>query len=203
MSSAEKPDFVSVEDYLAAEEIAVTKSEYIEGWVRAMCGSTLRHNQVKGNIFVYFANTLKGKRCKPFDSDSKVRIFRKGRTRFYYPDVQIVCESNAPTAVHQDSPVLIVEVLSPSTRRYDLDEKMAVYLTIPSLEYYIAFEQHQPFAIVMRRTRDGFQREVYEDVESIVDLPALGFSLTLREVYEGIEFTDTFVNEPIPEYEVM
>ena len=55
----------------------------------------------------------------------------------------------------------------------------------------------------MRRTRDGFQREVYEDVESIVDLPALGFSLTLREVYEGIEFTDTFVHEPIPEYEVM
>jgi Uma2 family endonuclease len=203
MSSAEKPDVTSVEDYLAAEDLAFTKSEYIEGWVRAMSGATLRHNQVKCNCLVYLANTLKGKRCRPFDSETKVRIRRKGRTRFYYPDVQVVCESNEPTDVYQDQPVLIIEVLSPSTRRYDLDEKMAAYLMIPSLEYYIVLEQHQPSAIVLRRNGDGFLRESVDDVASIIDLPALGCSLPLRDVYEGIEFTETCVQEPESEYEVL
>jgi Uma2 family endonuclease len=202
MSSAEKPKHLSVEEYLAAEEIAFTKSEYIDGWVRAMVGSTLRHNQVKANCLVCLALALKGRRCKPYDSDTKVRIVRKGRTRFYYPDVQVVCESNAPTDVYQDSPVLIIEVLSPSTRRYDLDEKMSAFLDIPSLEYYLVLEQHCPSAILMRRTGDCFVREIYNDLDSTIDLSLLGCSLPLREIYDGIEFTETCVQEPEPEYEV-
>ncbi|MFM9064314.1 MAG: Uma2 family endonuclease, partial [Pirellula sp.] len=69
-------------------------------------------------------NALKGKPCKPYNSDTKVRIFRDGKRRFYYPDVQVVCESNDPSSVFQDRPVLIIEVLSPSTRANDLDEKL-------------------------------------------------------------------------------
>ena len=202
MSSAEKSKQVSVDEYLTAEEVPFTKCEYIDGWVRAMVGSTLRHNQIKGNCFVYLANTLKGKPCKPYDADTKVRILRKGSTRFYYPDVQVVCESNAPTDVYQDRPVLIIEVLSPSTRRYDLDEKMSAFLDIPSLEYYLVLEQHMPVAILMRRTGDCFAREIYDDVDSNIDLSVLGCFLPLREVYEGIEFTDTCIQEPEPEYEV-
>ncbi len=94
---------------------------------------------------------LNGNPCQPLNSDMKVHIHRKGRRRFYYPDAQVVCPSNDPLSVFQDQPVLIIEVLSPSTRRYDLDEKMTAYPTIPSLECYIALEQHQPIAIVMRR----------------------------------------------------
>lgn len=201
MSTAEVPRFVTVEDYLAAEEVAFTKSEYIDGWVRAMSGATLRHNQVKGNCFVKFANLLKGKRCKPFDSDTKFRIRGEGRKRFYYPDVQVVCESNAPTEVFQDMPVVVVEVLSPSTRRYDLDEKMAAYLEVASVECYIVLEQHLPYAIVMRRTAAGFLREVYEGVEASIPLPFLGCDLPLVDIYDGIEFTPTCVQEPEPEYE--
>ena len=143
MSSAKRPDSFSVDDYLAMEEQARTKSEYIDGWVRAMVGGSLRHNRVKLNCLIQLAAKLKGHRCGPFDSDTKVRIDRDGRRRFYYPDAQVVCESNAPTAVFQDQPVLIIEVLSPSTRQYDLDEKLAAYLSIPSLQCYIALEQHQ------------------------------------------------------------
>ncbi len=104
MSTAQVPEYVSVDDYLAAEEIATIKSEYIEGWIRAMTGTTNRHNRVKGNCLVNLAVALKGQKCQPFDSDTKVRIRRLGRTRFYYPDLQVVCEGNAPTDVFQDAP---------------------------------------------------------------------------------------------------
>jgi len=202
MSTAENPEFVSVDDYLAAEERARFKSEYIDGWVRAMTGATNRHNRVKMNCNYTLMHALKGQRCMPFDSDTKVRIRQAGQTRFYYPDVQVVCEGNAPTDVFQDSPVVIIEVLSPSTRRYDLDEKMTAYLAIPSLECYVILEQHTPVAIVMRRTGTGFLREAYEGIETTIDFPFLGCSLPLREIYDGIEFTATCVQEPEVEYEI-
>ena len=202
MSTAERPEWVSVEDYLASEEVALVRSEYIEGWVRAMAGGTNRHSRVKGNCYVSLANSLKGNPCQPFDSDAKVRIRRDGKTRFYYPDAQVVCESNALTDVYQDRPVLIVEVLSPATRVYDLDEKLDAYLSISSLECYVILEQHKPFAIVMRRTPNGFLRETYEKIEATIALPFLGCSLPLRAIYEGIEFTSTCIQETELEYEV-
>ena len=122
-----------------------------------MTGATNRHNQVKLNCLLYLGGALKGQRCSS-SSDTKVRIREQGLRRFYYPDVQVVCQGNVPTDVFQDLPVLIIEVLSPSTRRYDLDEKLAAYLAIPSLECYAILEQHMPLAIVLRRTPDGFSR---------------------------------------------
>jgi Uma2 family endonuclease len=202
MSSAERPKHYTVEEYLSMEDQACFKSEYIDGWIRAMIGPTLRHNLVKGNCFLTLGNLLKGKPCRPYDSDTKVRIEREGMRRFYYPDVQVVCESNEQTSVFQDHPVLIIEVLSPSTRRYDLDEKMTAYLTIPSLQCYLVLEQHQPNAIVMRRTKSGFLRDDVRGIESSIDLPLLGGSLAMADIYEGVEFTADCVQEPEPEYEV-
>ncbi len=202
MSSAEQPQYHSVEEYLAFEEQAQTKSEYIDGWIRAMTGAALRHNMISVNTLIACGNQLKGKTCRPYNSDTKVRIDRAGMKRFYYPDVQVVCKSNDQLSVFQDQPVLIIEVLSPSTRRYDLDEKMAAYLTIPSLECYIALEQHQPIAIVMRRSSGGFLRKTTEGLDAVIDLPFLGCSLPMREIYDGVEFTAECVQEPDPEYEL-
>jgi Uma2 family endonuclease len=202
MSSAESTQFVSVDDYLAAEEISEIRSEYVEGWVRAMTGGSVHHNQVKFNCGYQLMRQLRESRCRPFDSDMRLRLRRQGRTRFYYPDLQVVCHSNAPTELFQDLPVLIIEVLSPSTRQYDLDEKLSAYLQVTSLECYIILEQHIPLAIVMRRTPQGFLRECYEGVEATIDLPFLECKLALREIYEGIEFSATCVQEAELEYEV-
>ncbi len=202
MSSAELPKFVSVEDYLAAEELSPFKREYVDGWVRAMTGASVRHNEVTLNCLYRLKQVLRGKMCRPYHSDMKLRVGQQNSTRFYYPDVQVVCKVNAPTDLYQDSPVLIIEVLSPSTRQYDLDEKLGAYLQIASLEYYIVLEQHQPIAIVMRRTTEGFLRETYEGIESTIALPLLGCTLSLGDIYEGVEFTPTCVQEPEPEYEV-
>jgi len=201
MSSAEKLEFVSVNDYLAAEEIAVTKSEYIDGWVRAMTGASNRHNEVTGNCFLAIATALKGKPCRAYNPDTKLRIRTESKTRFYYPDLQVVCEPNLPTETFQDRPVLIIEVLSPSTRLYDLDEKLTAYTQIPTLQYYVILEQHQPIAILLRRNGSLFERLQLEGIETVIDLPMLGISLSMRDIYERIEFTATCVQEPDPEYQ--
>jgi Uma2 family endonuclease len=203
MSSAEKPKHYSVEEYLDMEEVAQSKNEYIDGWIRAMTGATIRHNCIKLNCLVQLASQLKGQKCRPFDSDTKIRIHRAGRKRFYYPDAQVVCQSNDPLSVFQDHPVLIIEVLSPATRQYDLDEKMNAYLTISSLECYIALEQHQPIAIIQRRSNDGFVKQTIEGLEVCIELPFLDCSLSMREIYEGVEFTDQCIQETDPEYEMI
>lgn len=200
MSSAKKSEFVSVEDYLKQEEVALTKSEYVDGWVRGMTGGSVRHNIVKTNCLFHLKRQLLGQTCRPFDSDMKLRIRWDCETRFYYPDLQVVCESQPPTAVFQELPVLIIEVLSPSTRQLDLDEKMRGYLRIPSLQCYVVLEQHQPEAIVMRRTDAGFLREQIEGLDAVIAVPFLGCSLTMREIYEGVEFSPTCVQEPEEEY---
>lgn len=158
MSSAELPRFVTADDYLAAEELAFGKSELVDGWMRAMTGATIRYNCVKMNCLVSLAISLKGHRCRPFDSNMKLRVRQSGATRFYYADLQVVCDSNPPISVYQDSPVLIIKVLSPSTRRYDLDEKMNASLQIPSLQCYVILEQRST-----DRHRDAAQRRWFPE----------------------------------------
>jgi Uma2 family endonuclease len=202
MSSAEKPDYYSDQEYLQFENQSLSKSEYIDGWIRAMTGASLRHNVVAGNCFLSLGNQLKGSPCRPYNSDTKLRIDQGKSKRYYYPDVQVVCRSNEPTSVFQDQPVLIIEVLSPSTRNYDLNEKLEAYLQIPSLECYIVLEQHQPIATVFRKTNDGFSRQLVQGTDSIIDLPFFNGSLSLADVYEGVEFTETCVQESDSQYEI-
>ena len=202
MSSAVKPDYYSDQEYLQFENQSHSKSEYVDGWIRAMIGASVRHNRVAVNCLIALGNLLQGKPCQLFHSDMKLRIDRGQSKRYYYPDVQVVCRSNEPTSVYQDQPVLIIEVLSPSTRNYDLNEKLEAYLQIPSLECYIVLEQHQPIATVFRKTNDGFSRQLVQGTESNIDLPFFNGSLSLADIYEGVEFTETCVQESDPEYEL-
>jgi Uma2 family endonuclease len=201
MSSADKTELFSVEDYLAKEEVSRFKSEYIDGWIRAMTGASIRHNCIAVNCLLNLGNTLRGKPCKPYNSDTKVRIIRDDKRRFYYPDVQVVCESNDPLSVFQDRPVLIIEVLSPSTRAIDLHEKLDAYQSIPSLECYLVLEQHQPIAYIWLRSKRGWIKETIQGMDKTIDLPFLNCEMAMKDIYEDIEFTDACLQEPDPEYE--
>jgi Uma2 family endonuclease len=199
MSSAEKSDWISPEDYLEREETAQTKREYVDGWIRAMSGAKNRHNVVAVNTLVLLANQLKGKPCRSFNSDTKVRIRNGISTWFYYPDVMVVCEQNSLDDVYQDNPVLVVEVLSLSTRSIDLDEKLQNYLSIPSLQYFLLLEQALPRAILMRRSMKGFIREVYDGLDGKISLDAIGCTLPLGEIYAQIDFSpDAVRDEQLP-----
>jgi Uma2 family endonuclease len=132
---------------------------------------------------------LRGQPCRPFNSDTKIRVRQPTHVRFYYPDASVVCGTNPQTDSFQDAPVALFEVLSRKTRRTDEGEKRDAYLTIPSLDVYVLVEQHTALAVVFRRTDSGFVREVYEGLDAILPLSEIGISLPIAEIYETVVFT--------------
>lgn len=188
MTAATKLNQVSVEDYLAGELVSPIKHEYLGGVVYAMAGVRNVHNTIAGNVLGILHARLRGKPCRPFNSDTKIRIRLPYQTRFYYPDASVVCDPNPPDDSFQDQPVVIVEVLSRRTRRIDEGEKKDAYLTIPSLCVYLLAEQEMPAVVAFRRTEHGFVREVYEGPNAVVPLPEIDTELPLAEVYEMVEF---------------
>lgn len=200
-SHAEQPERFSVDRYLARELSAEVKSEYSDGLVWAMTGASNRHHLIATNALVALAGLLRGTPCRVYNSDTKIRVRRLESTWFYYPDASVICEPNPQADRHQDRPVLVVEVLSHSTRARDLDEKLNQYLSLPSLAYYLVLEQTTPRAVLMRRSSHGFLREVYEGLDATIDLPKLGGQLQLSELYVDVDFSPAAVREESHEAE--
>src|SRR5439155_3181988 len=132
MTAAKKLELIPVEDYLAGELVSPIKHEYLGGVVYAMAGARNAHNLIATNTLVAVGNRLRGKRCRPFNSDTKVRVRLPTHVRFYYPELSVVCRANPPTDSFQDDPAVLFEVLYRSTRRIKEVEKKDAYLTIPS-----------------------------------------------------------------------
>lgn len=188
MSSAKKLNLISIDDYLSGELISQVKHEYLGGVVYAMAGARISHNLAATNALGSIHGRLRGKRCRPYNSDMKIRVRLPAQIRFYYPEFSVVCKSNPQSESYQDEPVVIAEVLSKRTRRIDEGEKRDAYLTIPSLCVYLLIEQEIPAVVAYRRTIHGFVREVYEGHDSVVPLPQIETELPLADIYDGVEF---------------
>src|SRR5437868_1908188 len=121
----------TIAEYLEMEETATEKHEYYQGEIFAMSGSKVPHNIIAGNTFGSLKQKLKGKSCRPFNSDQRIHIQKN--TLFTYPDISIVC-GNIMTLNNDDwnvlNPTIIIEVLSPSTKNYDRVEKFKLYREI-------------------------------------------------------------------------
>jgi Uma2 family endonuclease len=150
-----------------------------------MAGARNVHNLVTTNAIVAFGTRLRGQRCRPYNSDTKIRIRLPSHFRFYYPDVSVIRIPNPQNDSFQDEPAVLVEVLSPKSRRLDEGEKKDAYLTIPSLGVYLLVEQDMPGVVAFRRTEHGFVREVYEGLDAVVPLNEIGITLPLAELYES------------------
>src|SRR5437868_14342836 len=123
MSAALKRKLVPVEEYLAGELVSATKHEYLGGFVYAMAGARNVHNLITTNTIVALGGRLRGNPCRPYNSDTKIRVHLPNQVRFYYPDMSVICHPNPRTDSFQDEPAAIVEVLSNRTRRTDEGEK--------------------------------------------------------------------------------
>ena len=188
MSAARQIELISVEDYLAGELVSPVKHEYAGGYVYAMEGARNVHNTIAGAFFGTVYAKLCGKPCQPFNSDTKVRVRFATHTRFYYPDAMIVCEPNAAGDTFQDRPVVLVEVVSGSTRRIDESEKRDAYLTIRTLSAYLLIETGRPRVVMHHRTPSGFVARQYEGTSAVIPLEELGIELSLSELYERVDF---------------
>jgi Uma2 family endonuclease len=191
MTSAPKLRRISVGQYLAEELNSPVKHEYVAGFVYAMAGARNVHNLIATNALVCLGTRLRVSRCRPYNSDTKIRLRLTSETRFYYPDVSVICRPNPQNDTFQDEPVLILEVVSPQSRRIDEGEKREGYLSIPSLCIYGIIEPDEPAVKIWRRSELGFAEELYQEMDSVIACPELDCELPLSEIYEGVELEPT------------
>lgn len=176
---------ISEEDYLAGEKIASMKHEYVAGEVFAMAGASKMHATIAGNLFSALRVHLRGKPCRAYVADMKVRV--KASSAYYYPDLVVTCSPSdlavdAP-AYYIETPCLIAEVLSDSTERIDRCEKLLAYQQLESLDDYLLIDQGKREADHFHRTAEGWQRDILGPGDILV-LPGLALELTIDQIYE-------------------
>lgn len=188
-------DRYTEDEYLRWEESAQTKSEFVAGQIRAMSGGTGDHAAVTFNISVAVGVALRGRDCRGMSSDMKV--WASGA--FYYPDVTVICgppqyRGRGTSVV--TNPLLIVEVLSPSTEAKDRGEKFLHYQAIETLNAYLLVSQSAPQVELFTRGGDGDWKYVLvTGLESVLDISPLSIRLLLADIYDQINFTDQAEDE--------
>ena len=188
MGQAElQPHRYTPEEYFALENRSEVRHEYFEGEVFAMAGGSKVHNFLVQNASTKMRTSLRGKGCQVFASD--VRLEAKERFYYTYPDVVVTCDP----ADHRDPylvryPVLIAEVLSPSTAEYDHTTKFENYQKMPSLRHYLLLSQAAWIVEWFRRDDAGqWIYTLLTGPDSILEIPDLGLVLPLRELYEDTD----------------
>lgn len=179
---------VSEEEYLRLEAESPIKHEYVNGEMFAMVGGTLRHNTIALNIAAALRSHLRNTPCRVFINDVRVRV-EKAHS-YYYPDLLVTCARGAQRidldAVTVDDPVLVIEVLSPSTEATDRREKLLAYRTVSSLSEYVLVSQDEARVKIHRRRGGiGWEKIEYSGPET-VELAAVGLQIGMREIYEGV-----------------
>ena len=178
---------ISREEYLEGELVSGVRHEFVAGNAYAMSGGTLDHQRIALNFQRISGNQLAGKTCFPTGSDFKLNVqLGGGEEAFYYPDAMIVCNPVPGDALYTDSPSVILEVLSPTTRRIDETQKFRDYITIPSLQTYILAETDGAFLTVHRREGDGFRIETIQGTDAMLELPEAEVSISLAELYRDV-----------------
>jgi len=182
--------YVTPDEYLAAERLSESRSEYLDGVVCPMTGASLKHIQIVSNITAELSLQLRARPCRVLPIDLKVRL--PGSRKFFYPDVTVVCGELLFHDKRRDiilNPLLIVEVLSKSTEAFDRGAKFQAYQTLESLNEYVLVAQDKPFVEQFVRQADG--KWTYTSVaglEGSLSLPSVECTLNLSAVYDKVDF---------------
>lgn len=178
---------VSPEDYLAFEDNLSRedgKHEYVDGRIDLMIGASFAHATIVANILSECRQVLKTTPYRAYASDIRVSI--ESANCYYYPDISICLVGSPAEANTTDAPIVVIEVLSPSTRQKDRTEKLGNYKRLPSLQKILLVEQDVRQVEVHRRSEAGWIGETIRDEESVT-LRSVGASVPLTDIYAGME----------------
>jgi len=192
MPSQTSPKYTPHE-YLAIERATQQRNEYFNGEIFAMGGASERHNLIVGNVFASLHFQMRGRPCKVYSSDMRVKISVTGL--YTYPDIVALCGEASFADEQQDTllnPNVIIEVLSKSTEGYDRGDKFAHYRRIESLREYILISQDKNRIEHYIRQPDNqwLMSEIYQLQENL-DLPSINCSLHISDVYDKIDMIVT------------
>lgn len=183
-------NFVTPEEYLAVERESATKAEYFDGTVYAMTGASINHIRVVTNLTRELSIQLRDRKCDVLSNEMKVRL--QNSRKFFYPDVTVLCGELQFHDKRKDvvlNPVLVIEVLSPSTEAYDRGAKFQAYQTLDSLKEYVLVAQDSPVVEQYVRRSDGkWDYMAVVGLESSLSLPSVECNLSLSAVYDKVEF---------------
>ncbi len=175
------------EEYLALEEKSEVRHEYFAGEIFAMAGASKSHNVLAQNVALGLRAALRGKGCGVFMEN--VRLVAKENNHYAYPDVLVSCDPDDrrdPYLIRQ--PVLIVEILSPSTAEYDRTEKFAQYQKLASLRHYLLVSQTAWVVEWFRRDEAGqWIYTLLSEPTDVLDIPDIGLRLPLAELYDDTD----------------
>lgn len=185
-----KVSHMTVEQYLDYETNNPIRHEYVDGYVYARSGASKNHARLSGNIFARLHSFLEDSPCEPYQTEVKVKA---SNSRYYYPDVVVTCEAAAEDA--EDvylivNPILLVEVLSPSTSRTDKVEKFNTYQQIPGLlEYVIVAQDEMKVGIYRhRKAGDPWAGEIFTEPADQITLESIGLRLSIADIYRRVQF---------------
>ncbi len=193
MGLAQQKTLYSPEEYLELERQAETRHEFIDGIIYAMAGESLSHSQICINLAGEVRARLKGKNCEALSPNMKVRA--EGKGMFAYPDLTIVCGEPLFHDRQRDvllNPKVIIEVLSPSTERYDQTKKFFRYRKeLPSLTDYVLIYQDAPFIEHHERQADGrWMHNAADGIDDVLRISSIEIELDLREIYDRVKFEE-------------
>jgi Uma2 family endonuclease len=182
----------SIPEYLEMENAATEKHEYYKGEIFAMSGASARHNVISSNIMIALGISLKDKTCKPYGSDMRIHI--PENTLFTYPDISVICGDITISDEDENSaidPILIIEILSSSTRNYDRGEKFMLYRAIPALKDYLLVDSQSIHVEHFAINKEGlWQLKEYNNLNEDIFIETHNVKLAMEDVYERSKLLD-------------
>lgn len=183
----------TTEEYLHLEEQAEYKSEYLDGEIIPMTGGTTNHNEISLNIVTNLRFSLRKQDYRVYMAD--VRLWIPRYRQYTYPDVMLIkgepiyADKGTTTITN---PVMITEVLSPSTQNYDQGDKFTYYRSIPEMEEYVLISQQKYHVMQYTKTEAGkWLLSEYETEDDSIQLASVDLELKLSEIYMGVDFDNT------------
>lgn len=176
----------SLDAFLAWEDEQPERYEFLDGLVRMMTGGTEDHDRLSVNLIALLRNALRGGPCLVHASNLKV-VSRAGNASMY-PELFVRSGPREGKRTRIEDAVVAVEVLSPSTAKNDLTRKRRAYTALPTMRVVVYASQDEPrLDLVRRRPNGGFDDEVVEGLDAVLELPEIGVRLALAEIYEDTE----------------
>ena len=191
---------ITLEEYLAFEESATLRHEFVDGQIFAKTGAKRTHHLLVTRLSTqaYMAAQSRPP-CQVFASGMKLYI--KARNRVYYPDIFVTCDPTDRDERYATHPCFIVEVLSRSTARIDRREKRIAYQVLPSLQEYAIVSQDRMRVELYQREESGWIGYLLEQPDDTIWSSCLGLRMTLADLYEDVEFAPPGVAQEALDYE--